>query len=88
MRLFEATGVGTCLITDWKKNLQQLFEPDKEIVVYESAEEMVEKTKWLLNHPREREEIASAGKERTMKDHTYARRAEQLNLYIMEKLGK
>jgi glycosyltransferase involved in cell wall biosynthesis len=88
MRLFEATGVGTCLITDWKENLQQLFEPDKEVVVYKSAEEMVEKAKWLLNHPREREEIASAGKRRTMNDHTYARRAEQLNVYIKDNLGK
>jgi glycosyltransferase involved in cell wall biosynthesis len=88
MRLFEATGVGTCLITDWKENLQQLFEPDKEVVVYKSAEELVEKAKWLLNHPREREEIASAGKRRTMNDHTYARRAEQLNLYIKDKLRK
>ena len=88
MRLFEATGVGTCLITDWKRNLHRLFEPDKEIVVYKSAEELVDKAKWLLNHHRECEEIASAGKKRTMKDHTYAQRAEQLNVLIMDNLRK
>ncbi|HEX3051737.1 MAG TPA: glycosyltransferase, partial [Aggregatilineaceae bacterium] len=38
-RLYEATGVGTCLLTDWKDNLPSLFEPDKEVVTYRSAEE-------------------------------------------------
>ena len=39
MRLFEATGVGTCLLTDWKENLAELFEPDKEVLTYNSTEE-------------------------------------------------
>lgn len=88
MRLFETTGVGTCLITDWKKNLHQLFEPDKEIVVYKSADECVEKVKWLRDHPKEREEIGLAGQKRTLEDHTFARRAEQLHDVIRERLTK
>lgn len=82
MRLFEATGVGTCLITDWKENINELFEPDKEIVTYQSANECVEKIDWLLSHPREREEIAKAGQARCLRDHTYARRAVRLDQII------
>ena len=31
MRLFEATGAGTLLITDWKVNLHNVFELGKEV---------------------------------------------------------
>jgi spore maturation protein CgeB len=43
MRLYEATGIGTCLLTDWKPDLEQLFEPDREVVTYKSAAEAIEK---------------------------------------------
>ena len=82
MRLFEATGVGTCLLTDWKDNLPELFEPDREVVTYKSVEECIEKVKWLLDHPQEREAIAKAGQARTLKDHTFAQRAIQLDEII------
>src|SRR5258706_121030 len=39
MRLFEATGVGTCLVTDWKENIGALFEPDREVLTYRDASE-------------------------------------------------
>jgi spore maturation protein CgeB len=32
MRLLDATGEGTCLVTEWKENLHELFEPEKEVV--------------------------------------------------------
>lgn len=69
MRVFEATGVGTCLLTDWKKNGRDYFEPDTEIVTYKSPEECVEKTKWLMVHEPERKKIAEAGQKRCLKDH-------------------
>ncbi len=77
MRLFEATGVGSCLVTDWKENISGLFEPGRELITYKSAGECIEKIKWLLKHPAEREAIARAGQARTLKDHTYARRGKQ-----------
>ena len=88
MRLFETTGVGTCLITDWKKNLHRLFDLDSEVVAYKSADECVEKVKWLQDHPEKREEIGLAGQKRTLKDHTYLQRAEQLHNMILSKLRK
>jgi spore maturation protein CgeB len=79
MRLFEATGVGSCLVTDWKANLTRLFEPDLEVVTYKSAAECVEKVQWLLAHPAERQAIAQAGQKRTLTDHTYVQRRGQLD---------
>ncbi len=84
MRLFEATGVGTCLVTDWKENLAELFELDREAVAYRSPEELLEKLRWLASAPGERDAIAAAGRKRVLREHTYARRAERLDGLIRE----
>jgi glycosyltransferase domain-containing protein len=77
MRLFEATGCGALLITDYKDNLNELFEIGKEIVAYRSAEECAALIKYYLANPEEAAEIAGAGQARTLRDHTYTRRMEQ-----------
>ncbi|MFL9459282.1 glycosyltransferase [Tolypothrix campylonemoides VB511288_2] len=87
MRLYEATGVGTCLITDWKENLQELFEPDEEVIAYRSAEEAMEKVSYLLEHDDERQKIAVAGQRRTLKEHTFEIRAFQLDKIIRNSLS-
>jgi spore maturation protein CgeB len=86
MRMFEATGVGTCLITDYKDNIRTLFEPDYELITYKSAEECSEKVTWLLAHPKEREAIAKAGQSRTLKNHTIDQRAHQLDEILRQAL--
>ena len=78
MRLFEAKGVSTLLITDWKANLHEMFEPGKEVVSYRSAEECVEMIQYFLEHDKEREGIARAGQQRTLRDHTYYKRMQEL----------
>jgi len=86
MRLFEVTGVGTCLLTDHKKNISRLFVPDKEILTYSSVEECIEKAKWLLEHPKERKIIAQAGQARVLKEHTFYHRAKELDSIIRKNL--
>lgn len=78
MRLYEATGVGTMLITDYKSDLHKLFVLSKEVETYKTEEELLEKTKYYLSHDKEREKIAKAGQKRTLRDHTYKRRMEEL----------
>ena len=79
MRLFEATGMGACLLTDWKSNLHDLFEPDVEVVTYRSAEECVEKIRWLSDRPEEITRIGEAGRRRTLRSHTFDQRAPLLD---------
>jgi hypothetical protein len=82
MRLFEATGVGTCLLTDWRDNITELFVPDVEVATYRCLDECIEKSRWLLDHPVEREAMALAGQQRVLKDHTFAKRAMRLDQII------
>ncbi len=88
MRLFEITGVGTCMLTDWKDNLPELFEPEKECVTYRGVADCVEKARWLLAHPIEAAEIGRAGQARTLAQHTFALRAHELDRVIRRELSR
>lgn len=77
MRLFEATGCGAMLVTDAKENLANLFEPGREVVVYDSPEDCAAKVAYYAAHPEEAATIAAAGQARTLRDHTYDRRMRQ-----------
>ncbi|GFO55613.1 hypothetical protein GMSM_26200 [Geomonas sp. Red276] len=87
MRLFEITGVGGCMVADWKENFAELFEPDREVVLYRSPQECIEKVRWLCEHPAERERIAAAGQKRTLASHTFAHRAPELDRIIRTNIG-
>jgi spore maturation protein CgeB len=78
MRLFEATGVGVLLLTDWKVNLGEMFEPDREVVVYRSPEECAALLDYYLAHDEERDAIARAGQQRTLREHSYFQRMQEL----------
>jgi hypothetical protein len=80
MRLYEATGMGCLLITDHKDDLEEMFEPEKEVVTYRNAEECVEKVRFYLAERNQfvREGIMAAGRHRTLRDHTYRARMQRL----------
>jgi hypothetical protein len=75
LRLFEATGVGTCLLTDAKADLARYFEPGKEVETYASVEEAAVKARALLADPARCRQMGQAAQARVLKDHTFAQRA-------------
>jgi spore maturation protein CgeB len=87
MRLYEATGVGACLVTDLKDNLHVMFDLDKEVVPYTCGEDCVEKVNYLLEHDEERKEIAKAGQQRTLREHTYLQRMNELAEVLQKHLS-
>jgi hypothetical protein len=78
MRLYEATGCGALLITDHKDNLHELFRPGEEVVAYRSADEAIERIRHYMERPEEAAAIARAGQGRTLREHTYRHRMEEL----------
>ncbi len=65
MRLYEATGMGSLLLTDWKSNIADIFEPEKEIVTFKTPAEAIDKARYFLAHPKEAAEIARNGQLKT-----------------------
>lgn len=78
LRLFEATGMGALLITDAKDNLGDVFLPGEEVVDYHDVSECAELIRYYLDNEQERARIAAAGRMRTLRDHTWAVRMQQL----------
>ena len=86
MRLFEATGVGTLLLTDRKSNLADLFESPREVVTYRDAEDCAETIGYFLSHEADRAAVADAGQRRTLSDHSYDQRMPELVSLIEARL--
>jgi hypothetical protein len=78
MRLFEATGVGTFLLTDFKENLDTLFAPGREVAAWRSIDDCLAGIERYLGDEAARAAIARAGHEKTMAQHTYQHRARQI----------
>jgi spore maturation protein CgeB len=87
MRLYEATGVGALLVTEAGRNLAELFEPGREVVVYESEDDLVEQLRHYAAHDDERRRIAAAGQARTLREHTYAQRMAELAAMLEARVG-
>jgi hypothetical protein len=85
MRLFEATGVGTFLLTDFKDNLHTLFEPDGDVATWRSIDDCLATIASADADEGVRAAIARAGQARTMAQHTYRHRAAEI-LGFVEKL--
>lgn len=79
MRMYEATGSGAALLIEERRNLADLFAPGVEVETYRSIEEAAEKAAELLADPARLDAVAAAGQARTLRDHTYDRRAERLS---------
>jgi len=78
MRLFEATGVGAFLLTDFKDSLHTLFAPGPEVAVWRSIDQCLEAIGRHLADRDSRNSIARAGQARTMAQHTYRHRASEI----------
>ena len=74
MRDFDAPMSGSCYVTHDNADLRIVYEIGKEIVTYRTADECVEKISFYLQHDMEREEIAKAGHQRAMLDHSWGKR--------------
>jgi spore maturation protein CgeB len=74
-RVFEVAGAGTCLLCDDWPGIDDCFEPEKEILVVKTAEDVV--AALHRYYDAERREIGAAFRARALRDHTYAQRALQ-----------
>lgn len=77
-RAFDVPAAGGFLITDYRPGVEELFELDKEIVCYCNPDDLQKKIHYYIEHPVERAAIIRRARERTLQEHTYARRLIQL----------
>ena len=78
LRVWDVLASGGFLMTNFTAELLDFFEPDRELVIFESERELVEKCSYYLEHEDERERIAAAGCDKVRKYHTLKSRVENI----------
>ncbi len=73
-RPFELAGCGAFVLSGYSKGIENYYREDKEMVFYRSNADLAHKIKYYLANESERSNIARAGYERTIKEHTYEKR--------------
>jgi hypothetical protein len=83
LREFEAPMCGALYFTGWCEELAEFYEIDKEVVVYRSEHELLDKVQFYLKHPDQADRVRRAGHQRALADHTYQKRFK----YLFAQLG-
>jgi spore maturation protein CgeB len=84
VRLFEAAACGTAIISDDWNGLDELFTPNQEIVIAQSADDVI--TKLLETSAEEAAAMGAAARQRVLSEHTAAHRAAELEFHLKERL--
>lgn len=81
-RVMDIMGAGGFVLSSYCTETAELFEEDKEIVMYRSPEELVEKVEYYLEHDEERKQIAKAGYEKVISCYTYEKKLVELMKWV------
>jgi spore maturation protein CgeB len=80
VRLFEAAACGTPIISDDWPGLDEIFEPEREILIARTPRDVL---RWLREmSDAERRAIGERARRRVLREHTAARRAGELEGYV------
>ena len=80
-RMFEAAGAGACLITNAWDGVDSFLEPDREVLVAKTGEEVAALIRDL--QPVRGRTIGAAARARVLTHHTYAQRAKLLDSILI-----
>ncbi|MEY8235465.1 glycosyltransferase [Lachnospiraceae bacterium 66-29] len=84
LRALDIMGAGGFLLSNYQTELAEQFEDGKELVLYGSAEELLDKISYYLSHEEERQEIAHCGFLKVQKLFSYETRVRQMFQLVQE----
>lgn len=82
-RVFEILQCRTCMFEDASTETMKFLEPDKDFIMYEGTEDLLDKVRYYLTHDEERERIADSGYRKV----TQLYNARNFWAYLFSKLG-
>lgn len=82
LRVYEATAAGACLLTDYKKDLEKMYDFGKEIVAYNGIKDFTKKLDFLIGKDELTRKIGQNGYKRTKNEHTYVHRIKDLLKFV------
>jgi spore maturation protein CgeB len=78
LRVLDICGCGGFCISNYQPEIAEFFELDREIVVYDSAEDLLAKADYYLKHDDERNAIARRGYEKVRNEFTYEKQLKKI----------
>lgn len=78
LRAFDVMGAGGFLLSNFQPELLDLYENEKEMAIYESLEDAVDKVDFYLKHEELRAQIAQKGREKTLREHSLQSRMREI----------
>ncbi|MDR2892313.1 MAG: glycosyltransferase [Deltaproteobacteria bacterium] len=86
-RIFDVPAAGAFVLTDWREQIENLFEPGKEVICFHAPEEVPDLLKHYLRHPAERQKITQAARKRILDQHCYEHRLETVISHMRKTFG-
>jgi len=81
-RMYTAVGCGAFYMCRYVEGIEDVLIPDKEIVTFQDEDEMIDKIRFYLTRDDLRRQIAAAGQERVLREHTYDKRIKEMMAII------
>ena len=78
LRIFDIMGSGGFLLSNYQAEIPELFEIGKDLAVYESQEDLLNKIAYYLEHDDVRREIAKNGQEKVKRQYSYKTRLQKI----------
>lgn len=78
LRIWDVLGAGGFLISNYQEEIPEHFEIGKDLEIYSSEEELLEKVAYYLEHEDERKAIAESGYRKVKEYHSYVVRIGQM----------
>jgi spore maturation protein CgeB len=75
-RAFEVAGAGGLQVIEYRSAIEQCFEPGKELLTFQTYEELLDHIERARSHSQEMRSIRKAGARRALAEHTYRHRLE------------
>jgi glycosyltransferase involved in cell wall biosynthesis len=71
--LFDFAAAGALVVTNRFPEVEQYFEYGREIVGFDTTDDLVRAVRHMLDHPQEAAAVRRAGRERVLREHTWRR---------------
>ncbi|RJQ46077.1 MAG: glycosyltransferase [Nitrospiraceae bacterium] len=84
-RTFEIAACGGFQLVDRRSELAEFFDENKEVIVFESLEDLRKKITYYLEHEDERNAIAQRARERVLFEHTYEHRMHEMLEHLADR---
>ncbi len=84
LQAFSIPSAGACMLTDWVEELEEAYDPDREVVAFRSTDELIEKARQYSRDRLAARRVGEAGRRRCEADHSLERRARTILDFVDE----